>query len=106
MTRLINEITGIIQVTYGDATQTPLDRECACRIIDHLRQSGWVSPDVVCAMVASAGGSIDIQEEHLADPPDLLIMSDPKWQDGSGIRRVSVKRSARALNHLAQGSAS
>lgn len=89
-TGIIQQIAGIIQSTYGDATQAELDRRCASAIYNHLIQSGWISPDIVRALIASAGGEIHLQEEFLLDPPDVLVVHSPTWD---GTRRITVKRS-------------
>lgn len=91
MTTLTGEIMTIIQKTYGDATQTVLDRRCAEAIEAHIQKAGWTSPEITRAMVASAGGHIDLREADVLDPPDMLILHTPSWTGDT--RRVSVRRS-------------
>lgn len=69
------DIRNIIQETYGDATQTVLDDECARRIVARVAQNG-VSWDVLATVVASAGGRVEIDDRYVFDPPQLLISTD------------------------------
>lgn len=73
---LRNDLRAIIQTTYGDATQTVLDDQCARNIETYLARHGWASPEWVKAIVASAGGEVTIDERHLTDPPELMVSTD------------------------------
>lgn len=59
----ISDVRGIIQRTYGDATQTVLDDRCARAIVAHLHHLGWASPAEVARVVAAAGGQVDVNED-------------------------------------------
>lgn len=83
------EVADVLQREYGDASQTVLDRKVAAAIIHHLREIGWFSPDEVRAVVASAGGRIDVQERHLVDPPAELHMSVDEFH--TGVRTLTTR---------------
>jgi hypothetical protein len=67
-----------IQQGYGDATQTELDVRVARAIIDRLLSMGWADPESVRALVAGAGGRIEVARRVMADPPaELFAHDDP-----------------------------
>ncbi len=70
--RTVADVCQIIQRAYGDASQTVLDRECALAIIRHLREEGWSPPETVAAIVAAAGGRVEVSDDLLAEDHDLL----------------------------------
>jgi hypothetical protein len=72
VTLSLKAIADELQKGYKDPTQVELDFEVAQSIEERLRSEGWVSPEGVRALVASAGGRIEVEEQTLIDPPAEL----------------------------------
>lgn len=66
-------IADVLQREYGDATQTVLDLRVAGAIVAELRALGWADPGEVRAIVAAAGGRVEVPESILRDPPELML---------------------------------
>lgn len=80
-------VADVLQRAYGDATQVTLDHQAAAAVLNELGRRGWAAPEYVAALVASAGGHIDLQDRHLADPPSTVQIH----QHTLDVQRVSVR---------------
>jgi hypothetical protein len=54
-----------------------LSKDLAGRILNALEDLGWVRPEMACAMVAAAGGTIVITEDLQQNPPKGVVI----WRD-------------------------
>lgn len=70
-------VASVIREGYQDATTSALDRMVAEGILKALRDAGWATPDEVRAIVAGAGGRVEVPFNIAVDPPPVLT----RWQD-------------------------
>lgn len=82
----VREVARVICGVYGDACVTALDTQAADAVVRHLSEAGWVPPEVVAALVESAGGAVEVVERSVVDPPRLFRV------DGVGTWRFETRR--------------
>lgn len=70
-------VASVIQKGYQDATQTVLDRMVSEDIVEALRAAGWATPEEVRAIVAAAGGRVEVSLAVACDPPAQIT----RWRD-------------------------
>ena len=83
-------VVDVIQRVYGDATQTPLDRQAASEIVAALRAAGWASLDEVAMLIEAAGGEITVPGRILGDPRERRVTSQEDFATMGRKFRVSV----------------